>query len=88
MGDGEKRLFTPFPVSVSYSGAAVPEISQVFDDNNIHETYATVGFLFFNDDRDLLKKSLSNCRAITINNSRRAGISLKWSGLPYTHLFF
>lgn len=54
-GVRDKRSIEQYKQNLQGVRKAVPDILQVFGDNDIHATWATVGFLFLNDTDDLNK---------------------------------
>lgn len=54
-GVRDKRDIEQYKYNLQGVRTAVPEILRMFHENNVHATWATVGFLFFNDSADLHK---------------------------------
>jgi peptidoglycan/xylan/chitin deacetylase (PgdA/CDA1 family) len=56
-GVRDKRSIEQYKYNLQGVRKAIPEILRVFSDNDIHATWATVGFLFFKDSDDLNKST-------------------------------
>jgi peptidoglycan/xylan/chitin deacetylase (PgdA/CDA1 family) len=54
-GMRDKRSIEQYKYNLQGVRKAVPEMLRMFSDNDIHATWATVGFLFLNDSDDLYK---------------------------------
>ncbi len=54
-GVRDKRSIDEYKYNLHGVREAVSEMLRIFSDNNIHATWATVGFLFFKDSEDLKK---------------------------------
>jgi len=54
-GVRDKRSIDQYKNNLLGVRKAVPEMLRIFSDNNIHATWATVGFLFFKDTNELSK---------------------------------
>ena len=52
-GIRDKRSIEQYKHNLQGVRKAVPEMLRLFSDNDIHATWATVGFIFFNDADDL-----------------------------------
>jgi len=54
-GVRDKRSIEQYKYNLLGVRKAIPEILQKFDEHKVHATWATVGFLFFDNSYDLIK---------------------------------